>query len=344
MITHTFAGTGSRETVVVSGHLAYPRWVRGLLALGVLSAFVWHAGAQAQQKDDARRAKEAAAREAELIRRRALEAAAVREKMVAEQAAVAAAARAGIARQVISNDQFEQMIFQQDRNAAGARQRLESALASQVSDIDRACELTDAQKKKLQLTGRGDVKRFFDAVEAAKQKLQSINNDAQQLQEIMQEINPLRVTLQAGLFQDDSLLHKSLRNTLTADQFAKYDAVVRERRAFRHRAAVTRAVAMIEQHAPLRDEQRRELITLLTNETKPPRKSGQYDLYVVIFQIGRLPEEKLKPLFSDTQWRVVTRLVDQYRAVEPTLRQQGLLSDEEEDDRAADARPPAPKK
>jgi hypothetical protein len=306
------------------------RW----LAVAALAAFAGSAGAQPPPKDDARRAQEAAARKAaELARLRALEAARRVEAKVA------------VAQQAWPDAQFEQWVFPQDRTAAGARRRLDSQLAVKINEIDGACKLTDQQAKKLRLAGRGDIKRFFDGYEKVKQKFRSLNNDVQRLQDVMPDINPLRASLQAGLFDNDSLLTKSLRNTLTAEQFERYDAVVRERRAYRHRATVERAVAMIEQQgAPLRAAQRRDLITLLMNETRPSRAPGQYDFYLVMIQLGRLPEEKMKPLLSETQWKVLTRLVDRYRQVEPALRQQGLLADEDDgDDRAEDARPAAPR-
>src|SRR5688572_11542929 len=62
----------------------------------------------------------------------------------------AAPVAVGFAVAVVPDDQIDQMIFQQDRNAAGARQRLESLLTLHVDDLDRACQFTGAQKQKLQ--------------------------------------------------------------------------------------------------------------------------------------------------------------------------------------------------
>jgi hypothetical protein len=294
-----------------------------LLAFALLAALIGDAGAQPQQKEEDRRAKAAAAREEALARMRAIEA----EGRAAEEAAV----RAAVAQQIWPDQQFEQWIFQQDQNAAGARQRFDALLALQIEDIDQTCQLTETQKQKLQLTGRGDIKRFFDSYEEVKQRFKALNNNAERLQEIQPDVNPLRMALQAGLFHDDSLLYKSLRNTLTSEQFTRHDTSVRERRAFRHRANIELAVTTLEQGMPLRDAQRRALITLLTNETPSPRRSGQYDYYFVMFQIGRVAEAKLKPLFNDTQWRVVNQQLNQFRGMEQFLRQNGLLSSEDGD-------------
>jgi hypothetical protein len=243
--------------------------------------------------------------------------------------AVNAAIAVAAPQHVWPDEQFEQWVFQQDRTAAAARRRFDALLTLHVEDIDRACQLSDAQKNKLQLMGRGDIKRVFDTYEKAKHRFNLLNNDVQRLQEVMQDVTPLRLTAQTGLFDGDSLLAKALRNTLTPDQLARYDAAAKERRAFRHRAQIELAVDMIEQAMPLRDARRRELVALLTSETKPTRASGQYEFYLVMYQIGRIPEEKIKPLLTDPQWKVLNRLVAQYQGVVPNLRQNGLLPDDD---------------
>ena len=69
-----------------------------------------------------------------------------------------------------------------------ARQELESQLATQIADIDRACNLTEPEKKKLQLTGQGDIKRFFDRYEQLmRKKSQVIEPKAQNFQQMQAE-------------------------------------------------------------------------------------------------------------------------------------------------------------
>jgi hypothetical protein len=230
-----------------------------------------------------------------------------------------------------SDEQIDQMIFQQDHNAAGARGRLVTQLTLHVEDIDRVCKLTDAQKKKLDLAGRGDIKRFFDRYDIVKQKCQALKGDAEGQQRIWQEINPLQNTLQTGLFHQDSLFYKSLHHTLTPDQSSPYAAAARERRESHHRATVELVVLTLEQCMPLRDAQRQELIRLVVKETKPPRKSSPNDYSVVMYQLSRIPEDKLKPLFEASQWKATSRLLAQYRGMEPWLTQSGLLETESDD-------------
>jgi hypothetical protein len=224
--------------------------------------------------------------------------------------------------------EFDRLVFQPNGNAAGARRRLESQLAIQIQDIDRACRLSAAQKRKLQLAGRGDIKRFFDHYEAVKQSFQTMKNPVQHIPDVWQDIGPLQMILQAGLFHEDSLLVKSLPNTLTGEQFARYDAMARERRASRHRESVEMAIAILQRGIRLREAQRRELVTLITEETKPSRRPSPYDPYVLLLQLDRVPQEKLKRLFDENQWETVHEQLAQCHQLEPMLRQAGQLPTE----------------
>jgi hypothetical protein len=224
--------------------------------------------------------------------------------------------------------EFDRLVFQPTGNASGARRRLDSQLAMQIQDLDQTCKLTDAQKKKLQLVGRGDIKRFFAHYEAVKQRFQTTKNPVQNIPDVWQDIGPLQMILQAGLFHEDSLFVKSLPNTLTGEQFARYDAMARERRASRHRESVEMAVAILQRGIRLRDAQRRELTALITKETKPSRRPSPYGPYVLLLQLDRVPQEKLKRLFDDKQWETVAEQLAQCRQLEPMLRQAGQMPSE----------------
>ena len=149
-----------------------------------------------------------------------------------------AGVRAQVKQPVWTDEMFDQWVFQQERNVDGARQRLDSLLALRIEEVNRAAQLTDAQKKKLHLAGKGDMKRFFARYVTVKKKFQLAKNDLNKINQIWQDISPLQMSMQAGLFHEDSLLVKSFLHTLSAEQLEHYGAIVRERRAFRHRAAI----------------------------------------------------------------------------------------------------------
>jgi hypothetical protein len=255
---------------------------------------------------------------------RAADAAAMRQILLMRAGALAVPGGASV---TLTDEQFEAVVFSQYGNAVAARQRLESQLTLLVEDIDRACRLTAEQKNKVRLTGRGDIKRFFDGFEKVKEQFRSANNDISRLQELQSEIDVFQVVLQTSLFQDDSLVSKSMRHALTEEQSTRYDSLVQERRTAEKRAIVQQVVTFIERGSPLRFDSRLELTDLLTKETKPPRKPSQYDVYVVTYQIGRWPDEKLRPLLDDNQRRALKQLAERSQMLEPTMRQQGLIPD-----------------
>ena len=156
----------------------------------------------------------------------ALSAAAIAQQPAAPPLRAAALAQQ---RNVWPDDQFEQWVFQQDRNASGARLRMEALLTLHLEEMDRACQLSVAQKQKLRLIGHGDIKRIFDAFDIVKRRFNSFENDMNWLQEVMPDLTPVQTSVQSGPFDADSLLMKSFRHVLTADQAAKYEAVSRER-------------------------------------------------------------------------------------------------------------------
>jgi hypothetical protein len=241
-----------------------------------------------------------------------------------------------------TDEQIEQMIFQPYGGAAGARGRLDALLALYVEDLDRACQLTEAQKKKVDLAGRGDIKRFFDRCESVKQKCLGLVRVDPQGQAVWQEISPLQRTLQAGLFSQDSLFYRSLPHTLTPDQSLHYAAAAREREEYHHRATVELAVLSLGQQLVLREAQRQELVRLLLKETKPPRKSGIYDYYHLVFQLPRLPEEKWNALLDAPQRKILGLQLAQFRQLELSYRQAGVLEALPDDNDKADARPATP--
>jgi hypothetical protein len=244
---------------------------------------------------------------------------------------VAGAAQLQIANFEIQENQFDSWIFQNIPTAAMARKRLDEMLTLKIDDVDRACQLSEIQRKKLQLAARGDVVQFFEKVEVVRKKFLLVRKDQQKFNEIWQDISPLQVQFQAGLFGDDSFYHKTLRNMLKGEQLSKFAVVDGERRKFQYRAKVELVVAMLENALPLRDDKRQKFINLVVEESQPPRNVGQQqDYYVVMWNISKIPEKTLKPLFTDAEWKVLNQQFLQVRGLEQWLKQSGALAKDEE--------------
>ena len=226
---------------------------------------------------------------------------------------------------MMTDDQFDQWVFGGPRNSRAGRNKLDSLLTLQVDDVARMCTLSEAQKKKLLLAGRGDIKRFFDQVEEKRQKFGKVKNDKTKFNEIYQELVPLQAALNSGLFGDGSIYSKTIRRVLSEEEDARYQRVIQDKNRFRYRAKIELVVAQLDQSVGLRDEQRRKLVELIMSETQLPTRFGQYDYYLVMYQAGQIAEAKLKPLFEDRQWALLNRQLNQMRGMEQFLRNQGLL-------------------
>jgi len=252
-----------------------------------------------------------------------------------EEEEPAPAAPAG--RVFMMNDaQFDQWVFGNmgQGNAVVARNRLDSLLTLHVDDLERACGLTPAQKKKFVLAGRGDIKRFFDRVEEMRKKFDKVKNDQNAFGQIWQEIRPLQSTFNAGLFGEGSIFSKALKTTLSSEQTARHERVERDRLLYRYWARVDLALELLNNAVGFTAEQSEQLLKLLAEETRPPKRLGQNDYYAVLYQIALVPEAKVKPIFDEVQWRLLSRQLAQAKGLGMWLKQNGFVPDE--------ARGPAP--
>lgn len=231
---------------------------------------------------------------------------------------------------VMNDEQFDAWVFGGNgpvNSGAARRNRLESLLTLQVDNVGRACGLSDVQKRKLILAGKGDIKRFLDKVDEKRKKFDKVKTDQNKVNEMYQELQPLQIALNSGLFNEGSIFSKTLKSALEGDQSTRYEKLMSEKRQFRYRAKVELAVASLDQSVGFSDAQRRGLVDVIMSETKAPSRYGQYDYWVVMYQAGRIPESKLRPLFDDQQWNFLKRQLDQMRGMGQWLRNVGMLPD-----------------
>jgi hypothetical protein len=131
----------------------------------------------------------------------------------------------------IAEASCEQMLYGKDRNAGTARCRLDQRLAQKIKFVDGLCELTERQRKKLELAGRGDIHRFFERVAEFRSTLLDIDGDpagdhralVAVVVERLKTSEPLRREVDSGLFEENSLFAKVLKTTLTPAQVKRYE-------------------------------------------------------------------------------------------------------------------------
>lgn len=258
----------------------------------------------------------------------------------------AVAAAAGV-RYVLTEQQFDQMVFggqpgqvavapvvngnrqvefisQSNSNAESAfRTRMEAIIEAGIRAVDERVSLTDMQRKKLRLAGRGDVAQIISRAAELRPRLTSKLLNEQQHFELMKELQPLRIVQQSGIIGEGSLFRKTLRHTLTPDQ---YQLLERERRS----TIVNNALVSVPniEWGPMssnkstpktRQANRQRFVDELLTHGKLPPTDNVYFRYAVFLEIGRL-EDRLKPLVNEDAWSNLQTKVIETRRWEPALR------------------------
>jgi hypothetical protein len=126
------------------------------------------------------------------------------------------------------SEEFDQTVFGDARPQAvyAAKNRLNEILARKVVALDRIYGLSETQKQKLKLAGRGDIKRLDDRLESQRQKFvapRRVVRGNQVIEFKDTEISALRALMKSGPFGDESLFAKAQRTILTPEQVLKYE-------------------------------------------------------------------------------------------------------------------------
>jgi hypothetical protein len=230
---------------------------------------------------------------------------------------------------MVRDDEFDRWVFSLVGGKDAARLRLESILTTRVEKIARQCALTELQKRKLLLAGRGDIKRLFDRVEEMRAKLDGDANDPAAYLQFIEELRPLRFDSSGDVFGDGSIFSKTFKTTLTAIQSAQYEKVARDGALSRHRATTRWVVATLDTILELSSVQHGQLEALLVEQTRPPRYFGEYDYYGVLYQASKLPETKIKSILSDRQWAQLSKHIAESKRLLPTLKAGGFIPDDD---------------
>ena len=198
--------------------------------------------------------------------------------------------------------EFKKQLERRIAVSAGAgvelRVHFETRLEGRLNALQSTCHLTEAQRKKLQLAGRGDIKRFMDRLDPIVKD--SVHTTAVEMQELTAKMRDLQNTAD-GLFDAGSLFSKTLVTTLSQEQVAENERALRDENSAWYRNGVANTVRMLARLADLSDAQSEKLSKLILTETTPPLKFGlaDYDYAVVMFQASRLPEAKLQEIFDE---------------------------------------------
>lgn len=91
------------------------------------------------------------------------------------------------------------------------RVRLELLLQQRLASVDPLNGISENQKKKLRLAGRGDIQRLVDSALKLKKKWLLLKSDQSKQDEVIREIDRVEQAVNSGPFGHDSLFDKVLK-------------------------------------------------------------------------------------------------------------------------------------
>ncbi len=210
-----------------------------------------------------------------------------------------------------------------DMDTEAIRDHLESRLIRVIDQVDQMYDLTAEQEKKLELAGRGEIKRFLDRCFEMKKRFDHPEEDHVVVNVNRRVLLALRQEYLRNHFEDDSLFAKTLKRILTPEQRARYEE--RDRVAT-YRTRVNWVLFPLSRELRLSREQHRRLLDVIAKETRPLEKYGELDEDAILLQASRLPEAQLKPIFDDAQWRRLSERFERARRMENVLVERGYTS------------------
>jgi hypothetical protein len=145
--------------------------------------------------------------------------------------------------------------------------------------------------------------------------------DFEQVRPILMECQLVRRTGPEGFPGTESIFAKTLKSTLTAEQRASYERNLQEL----YRSRVEWMVFNIHHNLRLSHDQHQRFVAMIVSETRPLERYGKYDLLALLYVASTLPEDKIKPIFNDSQWRLLRREFDHVQRQEQFLIAEGYL-------------------
>ena len=153
--------------------------------------------------------------------------------------------------------------------------RLETRLKTRIDHVDRACKLTPEQKAKLNVAGRGDLKRVFARMDELSELLAAPVQEVRRRKELLLEFARKRQEIkETDIFGDDSLFAKVLKSTLTKEQHSVRDQAAKQAAIAQRKATIRWAVGSLDTWLRLSPEQHESSRPCSRRRRARPRNSA----------------------------------------------------------------------
>ena len=121
------------------------------------------------------------------------------------------AARLNINNAVLEPESFDQWLFGDEGSDRLRQRHLDDLLRIKIDNAARRHRLSGAQREKLRLAGRGDIKRFFDQVAEQRRAFEKERQTFRTGLAALRRLDALVPIYHDGPFDDGSLFAKTLR-------------------------------------------------------------------------------------------------------------------------------------
>jgi hypothetical protein len=207
-----------------------------------------------------------------------------------------------------------------------------------IERIESACRITPEQKRLLLLAVESDVRRFAAEIEAVRDRYAgrqvNMNDQAGQREwhAFQQDVRRCREQLR-DLFAAGSLFATVLAATLDQPQQDCLAAENAARRSYHWRAMVLEVVAKLDDTLGL-DQRQHEVIVgdllareplLRTDADSLGRDDANLRRNLVLMVLSGGDARSIRAAVSERQWRTLSQLMNQGRAMRSWIEQQGVL-------------------
>lgn len=202
--------------------------------------------------------------------------------------------------------------------------------AARIATVDRVVGLSDAQRNKLEVAARSELRRLADAVAAARAKYagRTLKVDPRmgldervraEVQQAEEDADRCRRLIQAA-GGPESLLARVVLGTLDEEQAGRYATVMRGRAVCRWRAVVAAGLVQIDEQVGFSQKQHDAVAALLLADV-PPLKDDSRELAVpagvaVAWRLAALGDETLAEVLDPRQRQVVSLFAEQGRMMD----------------------------
>ena len=200
------------------------------------------------------------------------------------------------AKRMITDQNFTDLTFSGEAALKMTRENFDSRLANEIRVIHRFCSLTDEQRAKLQLAGKGDFNQWLKRVKEARMRYVGKPLTFHERRYADIEMSFIRLWPNDLALDRDCLLQKTLKKLVKEEQEHGYAHYRREQRV----AQLELVWKRWEKQMNLSRETRDKLNEILLESAPPLPRNGEYRDLIILLQMQEL-KDRVKPVMRESE-------------------------------------------